>query len=134
MIDSGAALRACRSTAARVSLERYRLIAPPLLWSEITSFLSEAAWRREVTRPLARTWLDAFDAFPVERRSPAALYREAWDLADELGWAKTYDAEFLALARIDGCQVATTDARLLRGAARTGLVVDAGSLTTGGAS
>ncbi|TMM12296.1 MAG: type II toxin-antitoxin system VapC family toxin [Actinobacteria bacterium] len=47
----------------------------------------------------------------------------AWQLADELGWAKTYDAEYLALASLLRCQLVTIDARLHRGAARLGLVV-----------
>jgi predicted nucleic acid-binding protein len=38
------------------------------------------------------------------------------------------DAEYLALARLRGGRVVTTDERLLRGAARTGLVTDVASL------
>jgi hypothetical protein len=43
-------------------------------------------------------------------------------------WAKSYDAEFLALARIEGAVVLTTDARMRRGADRTGLVTDPAEL------
>jgi len=42
----------------------------------------------------------------------------AWAVADELGWAKTYDAEYVALARALGCRLVTVDARLKRGAGR----------------
>jgi len=48
---------------------------------------------------------------------------EAWRIADELGWAKTYDAEFVALAALLDCQLVTLDLRLRRGAAGLGFVV-----------
>jgi len=35
-----------------------------------------------------------------------------------LGWAKTYDAEYVALARTLECSLLTTDRRLQRGAER----------------
>ncbi|HEY3208372.1 MAG TPA: hypothetical protein VGL18_01050 [Actinomycetota bacterium] len=41
----------------------------------------------------------------------------------ELGWAKTYDAEYIALARLMRCRLISLDARLLRGAARLGFVI-----------
>jgi hypothetical protein len=52
-----------------------------------------------------------------------ALAGEAWSVADELGWAKTYDANYVALARLLRCRLVTLDARLRRGAARHGFVV-----------
>ncbi len=125
VIDSSAALRACRSSRVRDRLQGYTLVAPPLLWSEFMSFLSEAVWRRELGAGEAESTLDTFDLLGIERRSPDRLYRTAWAIARELGWAKTYDAEFLALGRLSDCQVVTADQRLLRGAARTGLVIDA---------
>lgn len=55
---------------------------------------------------------------PVTRREPRRLRREAWLIADNLGWAKIYDAEYVALARILDCRLFTVDDRLRRGAAR----------------
>ena len=43
--------------------------------------------------------------------------------ADEMGWARTYDAEYVALARLLDCRLVTLDSRLRRGADRLGLVV-----------
>ena len=56
----------------------------------------------------------------VSRRTAGA---RAWEIADQLGLAKTYDAEYLALADILGCRVVTLDARMRRGADRLGLAV-----------
>ena len=88
------------------------------------SAVHEAVWRGDVTSDDAERRLDAFVGLGVRRRAPAALHHEAFRLADELGWAKTYDAEFLALARLERAVVLTTDSRLRRGADRTGLVID----------
>ncbi|MFN2521664.1 MAG: type II toxin-antitoxin system VapC family toxin, partial [Candidatus Limnocylindria bacterium] len=68
----------------------------------------------------AMRWLDAG---PIKSRNPRQLGPEAWRLADALGWAKTYDAEYLALAQLLGCRVVTLDGALQRGAARLDLVV-----------
>ena len=128
VLDSSAALRASTSERAAADLEDHELLGPPLLWSEVHSAVHEALWRRDVDEPNAQRILSAFTALRVGRRSPRSLYPEAYRLAGELGWAKTYDAEFLALARIEGGKVLTTDARLRRGADRTGLVIDPSDL------
>lgn len=124
VVDSSAALRAARSSLAAAALGGHDLIAPPLLWSEVHSAVHEALWRRELDTDAAGETLARFGELDVARRSPARLHAEASRIASELGWAKTYDAEFLALARLDDAVVLTTDARLRRGADRTGLVID----------
>jgi predicted nucleic acid-binding protein len=128
VLDSSAALRAAMSARAQEMLAGHDLIAPPLLWSEVFSAVHEAVWRRDLSRGDADETLASFNGLDVRRRSPARLHREACAVADELGWAKTYDAEFVALARLESAVVLTTDSRLLRGADRTGLVIDPGDL------
>jgi len=44
----------------------------------------------------------------------AVLRRRAWDLADRLGWASTYDAEYLALTQLQADAFVTLDADLAR--------------------
>ena len=113
---------------ARHQLVRHELIGPPLLWSEVHSAVHEAVWRRELDEAGARGVLATFAALGVVRRAPARLHAVAFEVASELGWPKTYDAEFIALARLERSLVLTTDARLRRGADRTGLVIDPGEL------
>jgi len=101
------------------------LIGPPLLWSEVSSVVSEMAYRGEISERLASAALTRLTdgSLNIAERRPEGLILEAWRLAREMGWAKTYDAEYLALARLLGCRVVTLDLRLRRGADRLGLVV-----------
>jgi predicted nucleic acid-binding protein len=126
VLDSSAALRAASSRGAAAELAGHELIGPPLLWSEVHSAVHEALWRRDIDD--TDLVLGAFGRLRVRRRSPARLHAEAFRLASDLGWAKTYDAEFLALARLEAAVVLTTDARLRRGADPTGLVIDPAEL------
>lgn len=111
------------SSRARATLQDHDLLGPPLLWSEVYSAVHEAVWRRELDDAAGDALLRVFHDLGVQRRAPARLHSEAYALAGELGWAKTYDAEFLALARLEGARVLTTDGRMRRGAERTGLVI-----------
>ncbi len=123
ILDSSAALRASMSPAAAAGLTRHELGGPPLLWSEVYSAVREARWRDELDDAEVTDLLARFTELHVTRRSPRRLHDEAYRFANELGWAKTYDAEFLALAHLEGAKLLTTDGRLRRGAARTGLVI-----------
>ncbi len=119
------------SSAARLALAGFELIGPPLLRSEVTSALHTAVWRRQLTEADASAHREAYACMAVTIVTPADLYDVAWTIATDLGLAKTYDAEYLALARLRRTRVLTTDARLRRGAARTGLVIDPSELGAG---
>ena len=80
--------------------------------------IHELRWRRQISERLASLAFEALLTAPVRRREPRRLRREAWRIADDLGWAKTYDAEYVALARLLDCPLFTVDDRLRRGAGR----------------
>jgi len=42
------------------------------------------------------------------------LQRQAWKVADELGWQTTYDAEYVALTRLQADAFVTSDGDLAR--------------------
>ena len=118
VVDASGALQAALAEGGFGLFGREELVAPELLWSEATSILHEMRWRREISAGLADAARRALRTAPIGRRSPATLRAEAWRIADELGWMKTYDAEYVALARLLGCRLFTVDGRLRRGAGR----------------
>ena len=99
-------------------LAHEHLIAPALLWSEVTSVLHRAVTRSQVSAAFGREALERLLVSSVEQRTPATLIAEAWAIADALGWSKTYDAEYISLARLEGCVLVTADARQRRAAGR----------------
>jgi predicted nucleic acid-binding protein len=121
VVDAGVALGVALGGLRPLGTED--LVAPPLMWSEARSALHEAAWRGELGTEDAQITRDAIERLPIRSRSPRRLGVVAWRLADGLGWAKTYHAEYLALARLLDCRVVTVDSRLRRGADRLGLLV-----------
>jgi predicted nucleic acid-binding protein len=114
VIDASAAVQASLSPDGFALLRAEELVAPGLLWSEGLSVLHELSWRGTISRALAGEALARFAAAPIVPNRPVRLAEEAWRVADELGWAKTYDAEYLALARLLRCRLLTLDARLRR--------------------
>lgn len=84
--------------------------------------------RRQIDSAAAAAARRTFRDLPIKRHEPD-VHDEAWRLAEELGLAKTYDAEFLALARLTTCWLLTADARLHRTGRRLGLTVDPVELT-----
>jgi predicted nucleic acid-binding protein len=46
----------------------------------------------------------------------AVLRKVAWDVADELGWASTYDAEYIALTKLQADALIALEPHLARSA------------------
>lgn len=118
VVDASSAAQACLAADGFDLFGDEDLVAPPLLWSEASAVIHELRWRRQISDQLASTAFEALLTGSIVRRAPMRLHREAWRVADDLGWAKTYDAEYVALARILGCRLFTVDDRLRRGARR----------------
>ena len=123
VVDASVAVSATLGPPGFAELGDSELVAPALMWFETHSALHELVWRGDITEEAASKARALLDAAPVRRVDHRDLADEAWRVADELGWAKTYDAEYVALGRLLGCRVVTLDARLSRGTERLGFVV-----------
>jgi predicted nucleic acid-binding protein len=90
------------------------LLAPTLLRSQILSELHEAVVRGELDSDLAHERLARLHTLPIRLLGDAVLRRRAWEVADQLGWAQTYDAEYVALTLLQADALVTLDAELRR--------------------
>ena len=123
VVDASVAVAALATPVGFARFRGIELIAPPLMWIEAGSVLHATMWRGELQREQAEPMIERLHSAPIKRTEPKELPAASWALADEMGWAKTYDANYVALARLLGCRVVTLDARLRRGTARLGLVI-----------
>jgi predicted nucleic acid-binding protein len=123
VIDASTAVDLCLAPDGFAPLKGEDLLAPTLILSETLSVLHELRWRNDIPEEMARLALHRRAEMPVRIEQPTTLGEEAWRIADDFGWAKTYDAEYMALAQLNGCRLVTVDARLRRGTDRLGFVV-----------
>jgi predicted nucleic acid-binding protein len=128
VLDASAAVLACLAADGFDLFGHERLIAPALFWSEVSSALHEMRWRKEISAGLVDIAFQRLLTAPVSPRNSTRLRREAWRVAEELGWMKTYDAEYVALARTARCRLFTVDARLRRGAGHVVPIIGPGDL------
>jgi predicted nucleic acid-binding protein len=96
----------------------HQLLAPTLLRSQTLSALHEAVHRGEVPGDVGRQRLARIGRMPIRLLGDAVLRRRAWELADRLGWASTYDAEYLALTQLQADAFVTLDPELASSAER----------------
>ena len=98
VVDAGAVLHLA-SEEVEVS-DAHKLLAPTLLRSQTLSALHEAVQRGEIPAEVARNRLARIRGMRIRLLGDAVLQRRAWELADQLGWASTYDAEYVALTQL----------------------------------
>jgi predicted nucleic acid-binding protein len=93
---------------------KHKLLAPTLLRSQTLSALHEAVQRGELTADVAREQLARIGKLPIRLLGDAVLRRRAWEIADQLGWTTTYDAEYVALTQLQAEAFVTLDKQLAR--------------------
>ena len=112
VVDCGVVLRLA-SEEPEVAPE-HELLAPTLLRSQALSRLHEAVHEGELDADLARERLKRVNGMRIRLLGDAMLRRKAWEIAEQLGWAETYDAEYLALTQLQADAFVTLDAKLAR--------------------
>ena len=112
VVDSSAVLHLAAEDIAVA--DEHELLAPTLLRSQTLSLLHEAVQRGELPADVARERLARVGRMRIRLLGDAVLRRRAWELADQLGWASTYDAEYIALTQLQADAFVTLDAKLAR--------------------
>ncbi len=112
VVDAGAVLYL--ASEGVVVPDKHELLAPTLLRSQTLSLLHEAVQRGELTEDFARERLARIGRIKIRLLGDAVLRRRAWEVADQLGWASTYDAEYVALTQLQADAFVTTNAELAR--------------------
>ncbi len=112
VVDAGTVLELA-GAGTEVASE-HELLAPTLLRSQTLSLLHEAVQRGELPAEVARERLAVIGRMPIRLLGDAVLRRRAWEVADQMGWDSTYDAEYVALTLLQADAFVTLDARLAR--------------------
>ena len=107
VITPDVALRLARDEVV-ISAE-HQLVAPTLLRSQLLSLLYQATRRGELTRKEANRRLGYVRALRVRLLGDSVLQHHAWTIAHDLGWADTFDAEYVALTRLQADALVTLD-------------------------
>lgn len=118
VVDSSVVVQLLVAGRALGPLAGHELMAPALLASEVTSVLREMVFRGEMPAASGAAALDGMLELTIAFEPPGSVAVEATAIAGQLGWARTYDAEYVALARRANCPLVTMDTRLLRGGGR----------------
>lgn len=103
--------------AARLRLDARRagegLVAPPLFRFELTNALRRRMLRNGLPLDAASLAIGELMALPVTLLGFDQLHPRALEIADAYGLPATYDAHYVALAELLGCDFWTADERLV---------------------
>ena len=92
----------------------HQLVAPTLVRSQALAALYEAARRGEITAAEGIERVTRLNSLEVRFLGDKVLQRQAWKVADQLGWETTYDAEYVALTTLQADAFVTSDDELAR--------------------
>jgi predicted nucleic acid-binding protein len=128
--DSSVIVAVCLSGGVLGRLEGHALSGPAHLAAEVTSSIRDQLYRGEIDAMVAADGIRHLTELDIEYALPGSLADAAFRLAVTSGWAKTYDAEYVALARDLECPLVTLDGRLQRVAAHLATILSPFDLPT----
>src|SRR5258707_5464591 len=118
VIGPDVAIQLARDEA--VIRDEHQILAPTLIRSQLLSLLYQAVHRGEMTKKEAERRLNYVRGLRIRLLGDRVLQSVAWQVADQLGWPDTLDAEYVALTQLQAGALITLDRQLAR--AVTGLV------------
>jgi predicted nucleic acid-binding protein len=97
----------------------HRLFAPTLVRSQALATLYDAARKGEISAAEGLERVSRLNAASLKVRflGDRVLQRQAWKIAEQLGWETTYDAEYVALTKLQADALVTSNPELTRSVA-----------------
>ena len=95
VIGPDVALRLAQEDA--VIADEHKLLAPTLLRSQLLSMLYRAVRQGKMTKNDADRHLEYVRRLRIRLLGDRVLQNVAWQVADQLDWPDTFDAEYVAL-------------------------------------
>lgn len=92
--------------------DEHQLLAPTLLRSHLLSMLYGAVRQGEISKKDADRYLGYVRGLRMRLLGDRVLQNVAWEIADQLGWPDTYEAEYIALTRLQADAFITLDETL----------------------
>ena len=99
------------ATDVQVS-SRHQIVAPNLIRSQALSLLLQAVRRGDLTEDVALQHHERLTELKMRLLGDRVSRRTAWRIAREQGWETTYDAEYLALTKLQGDALVTVNPAL----------------------
>ena len=94
--------------------QQNKLVAPSLLRSQVLSHLFISVRKGDFDRAEAAARLDHMRSLKIRLLGDRVLQKVAWDVSEELDWANTLIAEYVALTKLQGDAFVTLDDALAR--------------------
>jgi predicted nucleic acid-binding protein len=91
---------------------RHQIVAPNLIRSQALSLLLEAVRHGDLTEDLALQHHERLTELKMRLLGDRVSRRTAWRIAREQGWKTTYDAEYLAVTKLQADALVTVNPAL----------------------
>lgn len=92
---------------------KHQLVAPNLIRSQSLSLLFEAVQQGRLSEDEALQRHERMTEMKMRLLGDRVSRRTAWRIAREQGWESTYDAEYVAVAKLQADALVTTSPELL---------------------
>ncbi len=90
----------------------HQLVAPNLIRSQALSLLFQAVRRGDLTEAVALARHDRCTELKIRLLGDRVSRRTAWKIARDQGWETTYDAEYVAVTKLQADALVTVDPAL----------------------
>ncbi len=95
----------------------HQLVAPNLIRSQALCLLLESVRRGDITETIALERHERFTEMKMRLLGDRVSRRTAWQIAREQGWETTFDAEYLAVTKLQADAFITIDTAMAAKAA-----------------